>query len=312
MPLSSSLRAYPQLVDIERAGAAMTKGAVGPGVPKVKAALYEMGYRVTPAAPDLFSPVFDQELEDAIVKFAATETRFTPGAAGAIDAPFLRKLDAILLGGDFRIPDYAAAAPAGAALTPLQAGVAQIAEIGRNMANAMAALVGSHAALTAPAGSALHAGYGLVAPAFDLNFALNRLADDRARAEAARNIATVLAKAVAYMNDATNFLYAPPALLTRHRVVAGAYAYFLSSDRKIDFADKYLELRPAGRCRATTHELMHAAGIDHGTDARRPPYWWNLDAYQWLTPAERLNNADNYVWFVDYCQPPFGRKQPKP
>ncbi|MBK9081794.1 MAG: hypothetical protein IPL88_06775 [Rhizobiales bacterium] len=198
-------------------------------------------------------------------------------------------------------PDYAAA-PAGAALTPLQAGVAQIAEISRNIANAMAVLVGSHAALTAPAGSALHAGYALAAPAFDLNFALNRLADDRARAEAVRKIATVLAKAIAYMNDATNFLYAPPALLTRHRVAAGAYAYFLSSDRKVYFADKYLDLRPAGRRRATTDDAARSPG--------RPRA--RLVGRRCLAPAERLNNADNYVWFVDYCQPPFGRKQPKP
>lgn len=313
MPLASSLRAYADLVAIEAGGAALLKNAVGGGVAKVKQTLYEMGYRITAAAPNLYSPVFDQELEDAIRKFAATQPRFVPGLAGAIDKPFLTALDAILLGGDFDIPDYGATpAPAGGALTPLQAGVAQIAEIGRNIANAMAVLAGAYGALTAAPGSPLAGGYPLVAGAFDLNFALDRLADDRARAEAIRKIATVLAKASAYMANAANFLYAPPALVTRHGVTPGAYAYYRPTDDKVYFTDLYLRLRPAGRWRATTHELMHAAGIDHGTNAPRPPYWWNLDAYNWLTPTERLNNADNYVWFIDYCQPPFGRKQPKP
>ena len=315
MPLTSSLRAYAQLVDAEAGKSVLRSGDSGTGIAKVKQSLYDMGYRITPPSIPFhpsayFNLAFDAELGSALQKLAATESARSFGAVGVIDQLFLRTFDKILTGGDFRVPDYSSSpAPAAAGETSLSAGIQQLTQIRSNIAAAAAVVRAANASLT---GTGDAAAYAKTADAFELNFALDRITNKSERALKLNKIAKILSDMNAYLQIPGNFMYAPPALVLKHKVVDGALAYFLSTDSKVYFTDSYLTLRPGGRLRATTHELVHAAGIDHGTSAKAPPYWWNLDAYDSLTPEQRLNNADNYVWFIDHCIAPYGRKQPKP
>jgi hypothetical protein len=329
MTLRSSLSREQQLVDVDKNDTSLERGATGLGVLAVKKTLWEMGYHLTQTSGGsggTFFATFDQDLVDALKKFATTQ-QGTAGADGKIDRAFLQALDRIMLGGDFNVPNYgpvaatvstagpeAAAAAATALLPDIQTKLGNAATI---LQLAYLALEKKFVELPAPPGGAKPSSnaeiYQTLAPAFDHNFSFNKMSSDTERRNGLFKIANTLQKAITFIRAGnTNFKYAPPALVHRHGVGDNAYAYWRPTDRKVYFTNLLPKLRDGGRWRATTHELMHAAGIDHGTFAHSPPYWWNLDAYHKLSPSQRLNNADNYVWFVVYCLNPFGRKQPQP
>jgi hypothetical protein len=320
MTLRSSLAGELQLVEVERDNTSLSLGASTLGVLKVKQTMWEMGYRI-----NQIDATFDQDLVDALKKFAQTESK-EAGASGKIDRPFLQALDAVLLGGDFKIPSYAAAGVAPGAIGPAAAAAAATAllpDILDKLNTAATTLVLAYLAfhreipeltdsVTGKSTSNTDI-YKVLVPALNVNFSFNRMHNDNERSQGLDKIATTLNNAVTYVRaGSANFIYAPPALVAAHGVKPNAYAYYRPTDKKIYFTNLLATLGAGGRWRATTHEVMHAAGINHGTHADPTPYWWNLDAYHNLTPAERLDNADNYVWFVDYCRNPFGRKQPQP
>jgi hypothetical protein len=327
MTLRSSLGHQQQLIDVDKNNTAIALGATGLGVLEVKKTLWEMGYRIIQNSGGKFFATFDQDLVDALKKFAETQ-KSAAGAEGKIDRQFLQALDRIMLGGDFNIPSYVPAPPGGQPapgpeiaaaakalvpkiLDPLgdAAGIVQYAyfALERKLKGLPATTAGAGAKPATYADA-----YNAVATAFDHNFSFEKMRSDTERRNGLRKIAETLSKAMAYARDGgKNFMYAPPDVVKKHGLGAGAYAYYRPADKNIYFTDKFPTLGAGGRWRATTHELMHAAGIQHGTFAVAPPYWWNLDAYHSLSPAQRLNNADNYVWFVVYCLKPFGRKQPR-
>jgi hypothetical protein len=318
MPLRSSLAGEPQLVDVYQKNTSLVRGAIGLGVLAVKRTLFEMGYRIDWNSGGGIFATFDLDLEDALKKFAAMQAS-AAGAAGVIDRTFLDALDNVMLGQDFNVPDYAPSGPAGGGgpVTPASIATALIPDILIKLIKATTVVDAAQIAFKKRWNDGA---YRQLAPAFDLNFGFDKMKTDHEMTAGFAKITNTFIKAQTYMWGSVihnNIRYAPPALVRQHFAAVpgqggGAAAYYRPADKNLYCTDKLTQLGPGGRWRATTHELMHAAGIDHGTFATRPPYWWNLDAYHALTPTQRLNNADNYVWFVIYCLDPFGRKQPTP
>ena len=95
MALHSSLAHQQQLVDVDKTNTALTLGSIGLGVLEVKTTLWEMGYRIVQNSGGKFFATFDQDLVDALKKYAATEAS-AAGAGGMIDRTFLQALDRVL------------------------------------------------------------------------------------------------------------------------------------------------------------------------------------------------------------------------
>lgn len=261
MPLTSSLRAYPDLVASgrRRAGPERRRRRRRQG----ESHALRMGHRVTPAAAAALRWVrsLSSRTRSANSRRPSRASRPASPAHPQLSSPrSMRSCSAAISD----IPDYGATpARAGGGRHRLQAGVAHIAEIGRNIANAMAVLAGSYAALTAPAGSPLAGGYALVARASRSLISRSTASPTTAPRPVAK-IATVLAKASSYMANAANFLYAPPALAAApaHGVTAGAYPVLphpLDRLHRCSFHRSLSEAAP-GRALARHHDdTIHAA-----------------------------------------------------